>query len=254
MDAVLQPYCDLLLEAAEPSREETVIDIGCGCGATTLACAPHVRQILGVDLSSKMLDCARQRALDSGVLNASFVKADAQVADLGQDRDLVISRAGVMFFEAPVDAFRNIGASVRRGGRLAVVAWRGPATNEMVTVPDAIVSKYLTLPGGDPAAPGPLAFSDDARVEAILSAAGWSSIRCTPASRRLIVGASAEEGAAFFIRELERVLSLASAEVVAQIHQDLIAALGRYATPRGVELECAAWLVTARRSAGGSSR
>lgn len=75
-----------------------------------------------------------------------------------------------------------------------------------------------------------------------------------PASRRLIVGASAEEGAAFFIRELERVLSLASAEVVAQIRQDLIAALGRYVTPRGVELECAAWLVTARRSAVGSSR
>jgi SAM-dependent methyltransferase len=246
MDSALQPYCDLLLEAAEPRTEEAVIDIGCGCGSTTLACAPHVRQIVGVDLSSRMLDCARRRATDSGLLNASFVQADAQVADLGQDRDLVMSRAGVMFFDAPVDAFRNIGASLRRGGRLAFVAWRGPEANEMITVPEAIVSKYLVLPESDSAAPGPLAFSNGARVEAILRDAGWASIRCTPALRRLAVGASVEEGAAFFIREMERALSLAGAEVVEHIKEDLITALRRYVTPRGVELACSAWLVTAR--------
>src|SRR5688572_28479517 len=47
--------------------------------------------------------------------------------------DAMISRFGVMFFDAPEAAFDNMRRAMRIGAKLAFVAWRSPAENPFMT-------------------------------------------------------------------------------------------------------------------------
>src|SRR4249920_3902276 len=101
-DKVLAPVADVLLAAAAPSPGSRVLDIGCGCGATTLLSAIPIGaagSATGIDLSAPMLDLARQRAIAAGTTNTRFVHGDVQTYAFEPDSiDLVISRFGTMFF------------------------------------------------------------------------------------------------------------------------------------------------------------
>src|ERR1700733_8353072 len=64
-DQVLRPVSDRLIAAAKPKHGERVIDVGCGCGATTIQFAGRVGPpgaVLGLDVSAPMLARARERA------------------------------------------------------------------------------------------------------------------------------------------------------------------------------------------------
>jgi ubiquinone/menaquinone biosynthesis C-methylase UbiE len=117
---------DVLLKVAAPQAGEAVLDVGCGTGATLLRVAAAVGETgraLGCDISSSMLDLARQRIAAAGVRNVMLVQADAQSHDFAEDTfDLLISRFGVMFFADPTAAFANLRRPMRRGGRLALCA------------------------------------------------------------------------------------------------------------------------------------
>lgn len=58
-----------------PTGDEHALDVGTGTGALALALAPHVREVVGVDLVPELLEQARARA--TGRDNVEFVEADA---------------------------------------------------------------------------------------------------------------------------------------------------------------------------------
>ena len=69
------------MAALAPVAGERLIDIGCGCGSTTLELARRVGaggRVTGVDISAPMLAVARERAQAAGLDNVRFVQADAQ--------------------------------------------------------------------------------------------------------------------------------------------------------------------------------
>ena len=64
-DGVLAPVTERLLKSAGAAPGDRVIDVGCGCGATTLAVARVTGasgRALGVDISAPMIARARERA------------------------------------------------------------------------------------------------------------------------------------------------------------------------------------------------
>lgn len=161
---------------------ETLLDIGCGAGATTLVAARAAGpggQARGVDISVPLLRLAEQRRISEGIHNAEFELADAQTCTFDAARyDLAMSRFGLMFFSDPVAAFRNIGAALRPGGRLVFACWAGPEHNPWFTLPERIaVARLGPVPASDPVAPGPMAFRDVARVCRILQEAGLSDVQ-----------------------------------------------------------------------------
>ncbi len=133
LDEAMSGILRELLTAAGPGHGDAVLDVGCGTGASTLAAASQVENgsVVGVDISRPFLERARSRARTAGAGNASFLLADAQTHDFpAGEFDVLVSRLGMMFFEDPVAAFRNLGRALRSGGRIAFVA--GPAS---MTIP-----------------------------------------------------------------------------------------------------------------------
>jgi ubiquinone/menaquinone biosynthesis C-methylase UbiE len=121
-DAVLAPVAEAVVALAAPAAGERVLDIGCGCGASTLLLAARAGHVTGLDVSAPMLDVARQRGAGLGI---DWVLADAATYAAPLPFDLLASRFGVMFFGDPTAAFANLRRAARPGARL-VFASRAP--------------------------------------------------------------------------------------------------------------------------------
>src|SRR5437764_8559954 len=178
-DRSIAAYHDAFIDAAAIGPHDRVLDIGCGTGQTTrdAARAATAGSALGVDLSSKMIDLARQLAAREGVANATFEQADAQIHPFAADSfDAAISRTGAMFFGDPVAAFTNIGRALRPGGRLTLLTWQPLAANEWIREISAALAAGRDLPAPPQDAPGPFSLSDPDRVRAILGTAGFTGV------------------------------------------------------------------------------
>ena len=180
----------VVIRAARPQPGERFLDIGSGGGKLTLAAAAAVGPsgyAVGADISEPMVRWAEGRVADAGVENASFEVGDMQSAKIpGGPFDAAVSQFGVMFFEDPVAAFRNIRWHLKAGGRLTFICWGRPEKNEWFPGP-------VLAPFQPPAAPpqpglaqvGPFAFADPKRSRRILAEAGFDNIVRTP--RKLVV-------------------------------------------------------------------
>lgn len=183
-DRVTAPIAEAVLSAADLRRSDEVLDVGCGCGATSLAAAGAVGpdgSVVGIDLSAPMLDVARARATDEGARNVTFVVGDAQTHRLPAERFAVaISRFGTMFFADPTAAFANIATALAPSGRLCLTTWQPLAANDWLTIPGAALLRYGELPAAEPRAPGMFAQSDPKAVTATLTEAGYTASTSMP--------------------------------------------------------------------------
>ena len=252
-DRMHAPFTALILDAAALRPGGNVLDVGCGCGGTTLAAARLVApgQAAGLDLSAPMLARARADAEAASLANAVFQQGDAQVHPLEPGTfGTVISRFGVMFFADPVAAFANIRSATRPGGRLVFACWQPMAANQWMLVPGAALAEHLPLPDPGPAdAPGMFAFADPDRLRPILAAAGWRDIEISSEHASILVGGGASvDDAVEFLRTAtmgRTMLAGADAATADRALASLRAALTPYADADGLHLDAAVWLVQA---------
>jgi ubiquinone/menaquinone biosynthesis C-methylase UbiE len=182
-DLVLAPVSRILIERAGITPETHALDVGCGCGATTIEIGKQLGpagRVLGLDISAPMLARARELAPEGAPID--FVLADATTyAFEPQSFDLLVSRFGVMFFADPVASFANLRTALKRGGRVAFACWREPRQNPWMMVPLKAAYKHVPkLPEMAPHDPGPFAFAQEDWVRHILTSAGFSSIAMEP--------------------------------------------------------------------------
>jgi SAM-dependent methyltransferase len=191
-DAMLEPLSRLLFDRVDLRADENVLDIGCGCGSTTLHAARLVGPngtALGLDISQPMVDIAIARATETDTSNARFDVADAQRTNMATSTfDATISRIGVMFFDDPIAAFANIARTTRPGGRLVMVTWRALEHQQWLMVPGVAIAEHVSLPEVSAGSAGPFALSDETRVREILGRAGHSEIDVTPVETSILVG------------------------------------------------------------------
>jgi SAM-dependent methyltransferase len=239
-----------LLAGARIEAGDNVLDVGCGCGDATIlaAAATDSWHVLGADISRIQVAEARRLAAAAGVANARFEVADAQVHPFQAGAfDVVLSNFGVMFFEDPAAAFANLAKALRRGGRLAFVCWRSHEENPWFTIGFAEAAAELGLgemPG--PGAAFSLAGADG--VRALLSGAGLGGIELAKVDEPMLVGCDVEDVLGYERASPAAAGALAglspaqAAEVTGQVRERLAA----YASPDGVVIPGAAWLVTAQ--------
>lgn len=179
-DLVLAPISRILIDRAGITPDARVLDVGCGCGATTIEVGKLLGpsgHVLGLDISAPMLARARELAPKGAPIE--FALADATVHKFeAASFDLLISRFGVMFFADPVASFSNLRTALKRGGRVVFACWREPRQNPWMMVPLKAAYQHVPkLPQMAPHDPGPFAFAEEDWVRHILTSAGFSSVR-----------------------------------------------------------------------------
>jgi SAM-dependent methyltransferase len=255
LDVQIGPLGLRAMARAAVAPGERVLDVGCGCGASSLELARRVGptgRVTGIDVSEPMLARAAERARAAG-LDIEFVAGDAQTHPFpAGSRDLVFSRFGVMFFADPTTAFRNLHRALAPGGRLAFVCWQALDRNPWAARPLAAAARHLPLPSPPgPGAPGPFAFADAGRLRAILGEAGFTDVTLDDVRETLTLGGSGplDDAVEFFLQigptatvlreadpALRPVVRAAVREVIAPFHG-----------PEGVRMSSASWVVGARR-------
>jgi SAM-dependent methyltransferase len=250
----LRPLGELSMERAAFEAGERVLDVGCGCGETTLDIARRVGPsgfALGVDISAPMLERAREAARGEGLENVRFELADAQTASLPERSfEALYSRFGVMFFSDPDAAFSNLRRALCPGARLTFICWRAATENPWLLVPTMAIVQHIPFQPPDPTAPGPFAFADSGRVRGILERAGFREVAFEPVDKPLTVGGSTkklEEAVAFIVRmgPTRDAFAKASDEARAAATRAVEEALAPYLTDEGVRMSSASWVVTA---------
>ena len=251
-DVLLAPIAALLLDRAHPGKGERVVDIGCGCGATSIELARRVGPtgyVLGVDVSAPMLGRARERAPAN--LPLEFVLADATVHAFEPGRsDLLFSRFGVMFFADPAVSFANMRKALRTGGRLVFACWREPRQNPWMMIALQEAYKHVPrLPELGPEDPGPFSFANEQRVRRILAEAGFSSIGLEACDVSLDVafgrGLEAAVSSALEVGPVSRALEGQPPEVMATVANAIRRVYAPLAKGDSIPLGASVWIVTA---------
>ncbi len=201
-DFVFSNITHAIIQAASIAPGDRVIDLGCGSGGTSIAAANQVGptgRVLAIDVSEPMINRVKARNTALKLQNLSILKGDAAVFPFKTDEyDVLVSRFGCMFFDDPKNAFRNIGAALRHGCRLALAVWRPPRENPWAMEPISIAKQFIDMPPRPgPEEPSPFSFSDPDRVKIILSDAGWSNIDFAPLDIQLPLGRSDGEALTF---------------------------------------------------------
>jgi len=239
------------LDAAAAKLGEHVIDIGCGTGDTLLAFAKVVGPsgaVLGVDVSTPMLDFAKHRAVEATLSNAAFALADAtSYAFEPSWADLVYSRFGVMFFDDPIRAFTNIRSGMKAGGRLVFVCFRTMPESPWFRVPIEAARPHVPpQPPVDPLAPGMFSLGRQERVGGILTEAGFREV-ALKATNVPIHGKDTTQSMAFITQAgpLPALLENASGEQRMRATEAVRNALAANIGTDGRGLHVGLWLVSA---------
>jgi ubiquinone/menaquinone biosynthesis C-methylase UbiE len=257
LDHMFEPLADLAIARTAPKPGERVLDIGCGCGTTTLLVAERVAPggtITALDVSTLMLAKARERA-KSAPVPIQIINADAETHDFAPSSfDVMFSQLGVMFFTNPNTAFANFYRALKPGGRLVFVCWRDPDANPWLMLPVESVlhlaPEGFELPHADAPA-SPFSFATQEKVEAMLADAGFTDVRHEAHSINIRMGEGDLDDCvdlAFkVVSPIRGILSQASDSDATAVVDAVRAALAPYHTGNRIELAGSVWVVSARR-------
>ena len=256
MDTMLSPLGEAALNKLNFNEEENVLDIGCGCGHTTLNIAKRIEplgNVTGLDISEPMLERAKESAVEMSITNTTFKCVDVQTEDLGdQIYSAAFSRFGVMFFEDSIAAFKNINRSLISGGCLSFVCWQSPAVNPWQSLFIQELKKFLELPSPPPRSPGPFAFMESEYVFSILEESKFQDINIEghEAEVNMFSGRSLSDSVKDYISinpVVTEMLRDSSEDQTTEIVNSAIEAFSPYYSEKGLIFPSATWLVTAKK-------
>jgi SAM-dependent methyltransferase len=245
-----------IFPSLEVREGDQVVDAGCGFGDTAIQLARLVGpagSVLAVDCCDGFLAYGRQDAKAAGVSNVTFLEADVQSYPFKPVHDFCFSRFGTQFFENPVAGLRNMRATLKPGGTMTMVVWRGIKDNPWLGLGKDVVLKYLPPPGDNAltCGPGPFSMADTGVVTKQLEIAGYTDIRFEQVDAELFVGNDVEDAVAFqlAIGPAGEVYREAGA-LGEQRHDEIAAALkaefAKYQRPNGIVMDSSSWKVSAR--------
>ena len=254
-DRQLAPFTEALLDQVRLTPHCSVLDVGCGCGALTLAASSIADSAVGLDISVPLTEVASGRARTAQIDNVEFIVGDAQTQAFESGTfDLMVSQFGLLFFDDPVGAFSNLRRSLASDGRLAFVSWQALPANEWLTIVANEVANYVEIPefGGLAKGPGMFALKDQNETTTLLESAGFTDVVFEPlAPTMLIGGGGTVDQSVDFLLGMGMVRGLIG--LAGKDHRDeVVDGVGsslneRYEPGVGLRFGAGAWLVTGRR-------
>ena len=113
---------DLLLKATNAGNNDLSLDVACGPGIVACHFAKVVKHATGIDITSAMLDQARERQVRLEIQNVQWDQGDVTKLPYQNDSfTIVTSRYAFHHFEAPKDVLSEMVRVCRPEGTIAVM-------------------------------------------------------------------------------------------------------------------------------------
>ena len=245
-----------IFPSLEVHEGDKVVDAGCGFGDTAIQLARLVGptgSVLAVDCCDGFLAYGRQDAKAAGISNVTFLEADVQAYPFKPVHDFCFSRFGTQFFENPVAGLRNMRATLKPGGVMTMVVWRGIKDNPWLGHAKDVVLKFLPPPGENALScgPGPFSMADTGVVAKQLEIAGYTDIQFEQVDAELFVGKDVDDAVAFQLAlgpagEVYREAGALAEQRHGEIAAALKVELAKYQRPNGIIMDSSSWKVSAR--------
>ena len=235
---------------------DAVVDAGCGFGDTALRLARMVGpggSLLAIDCCDEFLQYGRRDAEAAGIGNIRFVEGDVQSYAFEPAHDFCFSRFGTQFFENPTAGLRNMRMSLKPGGAMTMIVWRGIVDNPWLGSAKDVALKFLPPPGenAQTCGPGPFSMADTGVVTRQLEIAGYCDIQFERIDAQVFVGKDLDDAIAFQLAigpagEVYREAGNLAEERHEEITMALKTHLAPHLGPDGVMMDSSSWKVTAR--------
>jgi ubiquinone/menaquinone biosynthesis C-methylase UbiE len=237
-------------------RGDRVVDAGCGFGDTAIKLAELVGpsgSVLAVDCCDAFLDFGRKDAAAAGIRNITFLDEDVQTYPFEPVHDFCFSRFGTQFFENPVAGLRNMRKSLKPGGVMTMIVWRGIKENPWLGSAKEIVLRFLPPPdeNAQTCGPGPFSMADTGVVTKQLEIAGYADIQFERIDAKVFVGKDLDDAVGFQLAigpagEVYREAGKLAEKRHDEIAGALRAQLSKYKESGGIMMDSSSWKVTAR--------
>ena len=245
------PITEALIDTAQIRRGSAVLDVATGPGEPALAVAEFVGdqgKVLGIDPVPKMVEAARREANRRGLRNAAFAvaQADGLPADAGSF-DAVVSRFGIMFFPAPIDAIREMLRVLKPEGRIALAVWSFAERNPFHYILSRVVERYVESPPVAPDAPDAFRYAEPGKLSSILSKAGAAAVSERVFQFSIRASVSLDEFWTLRSEMSERLrskLAKISKDQLAEVKREIIDDLREYSTHNGITMPAEVLIVT----------
>ncbi len=130
-----QADLDTVVELLDLTGMEKVLDVATGTGNLAMALSPHVKEVIGIDITPGMLELAVQAARERGLDNIDNLLGDVEHLPLRDSGfDVVTCRFSFHHFPGPVMALCEMARVLRPGGRLVI--------EDMLSSEDTAKSEY----------------------------------------------------------------------------------------------------------------
>ncbi len=101
-----------------PSGRSRAIDVGCGSGILAFELAKHFDEVVGIDISEKMIEIAKSQR---NRRNIEYIHSDARLAQINGGFDYIVSRTTFHHIPDVHILLEKLKSSLSPGGRIAIL-------------------------------------------------------------------------------------------------------------------------------------
>ncbi|MEO8905471.1 MAG: methyltransferase domain-containing protein [Polyangiaceae bacterium] len=167
----------IVAQASRLVDGEQALDLATGTGKVALALAAQApgAEVLGLDLSSGMLNEARAKAAAAGLVNARFVQGSFDDMGFGPRFNVVTCSFGLFFVDDMVAALARFGRQAAPRGRIVISTFRAGSFSPFT---DAFLRLYAEF-GFEARAPAWLRLDSEPKLGDVFEQSGLPRPRCT---------------------------------------------------------------------------
>lgn len=233
-----------MLEMAEISTGQRVLDVAAGAGEQSISVAKKVGEtgyVLATDISSNILAYAKEMAQEAGLNNIETQVMDGENLTIPDESfDAVISRVGLIYFPDQQRALKEMLRVLKPGGKVAAIVYSTPEKNKFFSIPVSIIRNRAKLPPPLPGQPGPFSLGAEGIIEKAFTQAGFRNVRSALVDSPLTLP-SAKECVRFekeSFGALHQMLSTLTDEEKLSVWEEIEQELKKFETDKGFAGPC----------------